>query len=115
MLVIINPLIVQAQDECGMSNSDQNDIAITFTGCDNHEKYFQNAPLPFHSVTAKEVNLFIHIIRDGNGLQNYQNSPTDIAKLNKIVADMNTKLQNMEPQTLLMSVHLQVFILVMQK
>ena len=86
------------QSECDMDETDISVISTSRSHCENGIDHFQNAPLLFHSVPFKEVNLLIHIIRDGEGLQNYQNNPSDIAKINSIIDNMNTRFSNLEVQ-----------------
>jgi hypothetical protein len=45
--------------------------------CWAQSKDFQNHPLKFHSTPFKTVNIYLHIVRDENGQNNFQDTPGD--------------------------------------
>jgi len=84
-----------SQTDCGLVNNENNPGTDSRSNCENKEIHFQNAPLEFHSVPFKELRLMLHIVRDGAGMQNYQDNPTDILRLTDLVDAVNDKYANL--------------------
>ncbi|HLF63390.1 MAG TPA: zinc-dependent metalloprotease [Saprospiraceae bacterium] len=95
-------LVFAAGGSYGQAECDLEDITSPVGSghgiCDNSIDHFQNAPLPFHSVPAKVVNLMLHIVRDGDGEQNFKNNTAGLDRIYAIVDAINIRFGHLEMQ-----------------
>ena len=55
-----------------------------------------NAPIRLNSVPFKEISVMFHIVRDADGLNNFQDTPDDRARLQEYIDEANHILANLE-------------------
>jgi hypothetical protein len=64
------------------------------TICRPNRNDLQVLPFEYNSTPEKVISLLIHIIRDENGQQNFQNTPSDIARITDYIDRVNVMFSN---------------------
>ena len=67
--------------------------SLPTTGCNNHYNF---APLISSQTPIKTVQVIFHVFQKDDGTRNFQNTPTDIAMLNNIMAGVNDRYSNIQ-------------------